>query len=455
MTDSLQDRMPPASIEAEQSLIGSLMIDKHAYYSVCDKVKPSDCYRETHSLVLSAIYALYRANEPVDIVAVQEKLRNAGKLDAAGGTDYLCALIDSVPSAANALFYAETVAEKSTRRKLISLAERLQVSARDTTKHLKDVLGTAQQGMIQIVQGGIKGEWVSYGDIMAQVLEQVEEAYERGTPNFGLPTGIHGLDKILCGLNAPDIIMLAALSSRGKSLLMQQIAESVADEGNPVAMFSLEMSKLQLGYRSLQSRSGLPGVALRNPKFGTEGWERVTAAAGELANAPIYVNDASGLHYMDIQAQARRMVMEKGVKLIVLDYLQLIRSDKGESRSREVGVVMEAVKSTAKDLNIPFILLSQLNRNPEKDNNRKPRLSDLRDSGEIEQNADVVIFIHHDKDGSELIVAKNRQFACGSVPITWLKEKMRFADQSERSDDVDRRDSHSDGRTWRAPYADD
>jgi replicative DNA helicase len=338
-------------------------------------------------------------------------------LEQVGGTEYLEALIDSVPTASNALWYAQIVAEKAERRKLIELCHDLIGGAHDHDTSLDALQAKAQQGVIELGKSRSKGEWTTYGDMAHAAFERIEAAQLSEGHVCGIASGLANLDKITMGWADSKLYIIAARPKQGKSMIIQQFAEHAARAGNPVAIFSLEMEKEELGLRAMSGATGYSTDWLRTPRFGEDAWVRMVKAVDDL-RIPIYVNDASGLHYIDIMAQARRKVIENGVKLIIVDYLQLVKGDRGESRTREVGIIAQGLKDMAKDLKVPVIA--------------------LRDSGEIEQNADMVIFVYHnrDKDGaildSELLISLSRYCAEGTAKVVWRPEKMRFADAADQ-----------------------
>ncbi|MBP7561425.1 MAG: replicative DNA helicase [Armatimonadetes bacterium] len=442
MTDTLLDRVPPQSIEAEQSVLGSLLISREAHFALREVgLEPADFYREAHEILFATVCGMYDREETVDIITVQEALRGAGRLEQCGGIEYIMALIDSVPTAVHARYYGEIVRDKAVRRQWLDVAGRIIGAAHDGETDAAQISAIANDGDLAITKRlSIGGDWTPYSEIIPAVVGQIEEAYTSGEDLKGIPSGIPALDNLTCGWQDRDLILIAARPSNGKTALMLQLAEQSARAGYPVGIFSLEMDRGALGMRALQAETHMSGYALRQPRFGDEGWRNIMAATGRLTDLPVYIDDEPVVSYAHIFPKARRAVMEHGVRLLMCDYAQLVEGPRGESRNREVGMIVRAMRTTAKRLGVPFIALSQLSRRCEQEN-RKPRLSDLRDSGEIEQEINVCVFIHIPEkpaDGedcdAELILAKNRQLAQGVVPVRWVPRLMRFVPRTGQSE---------------------
>jgi len=432
--------VPPNALEAEQSTLGSLMIDREAYFAVKElDLVGADFYREAHQVIFEAIGSLYEAEQQVDILTLQDEMRRRKMLEKVGGPEYLMTLIDLVPSASNAGHYARIVRDAAVRRQWIDLASRIEAAAHDPETEIGQLCAMANDGELAISRRLTQGTWTPYKEIIGGVVHQIDEAYQSGGEVKGIPSGFDRLDSLTLGWQNKELVLIAGRPSKGKTALMLQLAETAATHGYPVGIFSLEMDKDSLGYRAVQAASGMSGYALRAPRFGTEGWEKVYYALGKLSELPIYIDDEPVVRHIDIFTKARRAVLEHGVKLLMLDYSQLAEGPKGESRTREVGMVLRAMRITAKRLDVPFIALSQLSRRCEEEGNRRPKLSDLRDSGEMEQEANVCIFIHFDgkegtptEDNAELILAKNRQGAKGNVRVRWMPHLMRFVPRTDR-----------------------
>jgi len=374
------DKIPPQNLEAEQSFLGSLLIDRQAFYTAVEEtgIRAGDFYRDAHARIYEALANLHSRNEPIDIITVQEELRGGGQLDGVGGTEYLMLLIDSVPTSAHASYYAGIIKDRAIRRQWIDQAQSLQSAAYDEGTELQAISLQAHEGDLRISERTVKGEWLPFSHLIPRVFSTVEAAYQTGTNIHGIPSGLPALDQITCGWNKGDLIIIAARPSMGKTALALQFAEHAAVCGVPTAIFSLEMQDQQLGLRALTAQSGLSGYALRNPNFDEERWAVLIAGARKLAELPVYINDQPSLDYTDIQVQSRRAVVQHGIGLFLLDFTQLAHGPKGESRNREMGIVADAMKATAKSLNVPFIALSQLSRRCEVEK-REPELHDLRD----------------------------------------------------------------------------
>lgn len=432
---ALVDKHPPANLEAEQSTVGSILLDREAYFAVKDVgVVTGDFYREAHQIIFAAAAGLYEQERCVDIVTMQEELRTSGKLELVGGLEYLTALLDSVPTATNAGYYAQIVKEKAVRRQWIDLTYRMNAAAHNEDLPVEQLSVMANDAELAIAGRTCAGDWTGYADIIPRVGNIITEADKAGAELTGISTGLPGLDTIIGGWKSKELAIIAARPSKGKTAIALQFAEHAATLGYPAAIFSLEMDEDELGFRAIGADTGLDSYALRKPRFGEEGWKRIMDSVGKLADLPVYINDEPVVRHTDIFPMSRRAVMEHGVKLVIFDYGQLADGHRGESRSREVGSIFHAMRITAKRLDVSFIGLSQLSRECERDN-RAPRMSDLRDSGEIEQEAQVCIFIHfQDDENADLIVAKNRKGRKGSVPVLWQPGVMRFVCRTDRAE---------------------
>lgn len=429
----LLDRVPPQNLEAEQSALGSLLIDKRAYYALQDAqvgLQGSDFYREAHQVIYEAVAGMYDREQQVDIITIQEELRASGKLEQVGGIEYLCTLIDLVPSASNAAYYGRIVRDKAVARQYIDLGMRIVAAGHNQEAGASAISELISRSESEISRRMTAGAWTRYSDIIASVVQRME------TPDalMGIQTGIAGLDKITMGLHRKTLIVIAARPGLGKTALGLQIAENAARSGVPVAIFSLEMDKDELGLRSVQAATGMSGYQIRH-RIPDDMWTSIYEQTGPVSDLPIYVDDEPTCRYSEIFPKARAAVQEHGVGLVIFDYAQLGDGPKGESRNREIGEVVRAMRNAAKRLDVPWIVLSQLSRRCEEEGNRRPRKSDLRDSGEIENEMNVCMFLHRpDKENPnhvQIIVDKNRQLATGVVEAIWLPEIMRFADRED------------------------
>jgi replicative DNA helicase len=450
-----QLRIPPHSLEAESSVIGGLLLDNTAWDKIGDVLIDADFYRYEHRLVFSSVSTLINANRAADVITVFEHLQTQGKADEIGGLAYLNSLAQYVPSSANIRRYAEIVRERSILRKLISVSDEIATSAMSTKgKPVPLILDEAEQKIFNIGEEGarMRQGFQSMGNLVVQLLDRVEEMSQNPNDITGVPTGFHDLDRMTSGMQPGDLIVLAARPSMGKTAFAMNIAEHVAIDGNkPVAVFSLEMSSQQLVQRLLCSRARVNGQKIREGFFGKHEMTSISVTAGVLSKAKIFVDDTPGLSILELRAKARRLRNREKIELIVIDYLQLLRSNSKrgqDNRQIEIQEISYGIKALAKELKIPVIVLAQLNRNPEQrtgDGKGRPRLSDLRESGTIEQDADVVGLLVREKYYAEddeskkeaagkatLIIAKQRNGPTGDINLTFLEEYTRF---EERADD--------------------
>ncbi|NML28572.1 replicative DNA helicase [Zoogloea dura] len=436
-------RLPPHSIEAEQSLLGGLLIDNTVWERVGDVVNEADFYRDDHRRIFRQIARLIEMGKPADVVTVYEALEKNGEAEHVGGLSYLGEIANSTPSAANVRRYGEIIRERAILRKLVSVGDQIAASALTPSgKDAKTLLDEAEAKVFEIAEAGARtvSGFVPIQPILGQVVDRIQELYDRDSPAgiTGVPTGIADLDEKTSGLQPSDMIVLAARPGMGKTSLALNIAESVAVEaGLPVAVFSMEMPGTQLATRFLSSVGRIDQHKIRTGKLTDEEWQRLTYALGKLHEAPIFIDETPGLNPTDLRARCRRLHRQCGrLGLIVIDYLQLMTSMKeSDNRSAELSEISRSVKSLAKELHVPIIALSQLNRSLEQRPNKRPVASDLRESGAIEQDADIIMFIYRDeiynpdspdKGMAELIISKHRNGSTGTVRMTFLGEFTRF-----------------------------
>lgn len=436
-------RLPPHSIEAEQSLLGGLLIDNTVWERVGDVVNEADFYRDDHRRIFRQIARLIEMGKPADVVTVFEALEKNGEAEHVGGLSYLGEIANSTPSAANVRRYGEIIRERAILRKLVSVGDQIAASALTPSgKDAKTLLDEAEAKVFEIAEAGARtvSGFVPIQPILGQVVDRIQELYDRDSPAgiTGVPTGITDLDEKTSGLQPSDMIVLAARPGMGKTSLALNIAESVAVEaGLPVAVFSMEMPGTQLATRFLSSVGRIDQHKIRTGKLTDEEWQRLTYALGKLHEAPIFIDETPGLNPTDLRARCRRLHRQCGrLGLIVIDYLQLMTSMKeSDNRSAELSEISRSVKSLAKELHVPIIALSQLNRSLEQRPNKRPVASDLRESGAIEQDADIIMFIYRDeiynpdspdKGMAELIISKHRNGSTGTVRMTFLGEFTRF-----------------------------
>ena len=439
--DSL--RVPPHSIEAEQSVLGGLLLDNSAWDRIADFLTEDDFYRYDHRLIFQHIVKLINATRPADVITVFEALGTSGKADEVGGLTYLNALAQNTPSAANIRRYAEIVRDRSVLRRLITVADEIATQALNPQgKEVKQLLDEAESKIFAIAEEGARGAqgWLSIQPLLTQVVERIDELYNRDNQNdiTGVPTGFIDLDRMTSGLQAGDLVIVAGRPSMGKTAFSLNIGENVAiDSGLPVAVFSMEMGGAQLAMRMLGSVGRLDQSRLRIGKLNDEDWPRLTHAIQKMNDAQLYIDETPGLNPIELRARARRLSRQCGkLGLIIIDYLQLMSgSSPGENRATEISEISRNLKGLAKELGCPVIALSQLNRSLEQRPNKRPVMSDLRESGAIEQDADVILFIYRDqvynpdspdKGTAEIIIGKQRNGPIGTVRLTFLGEYTKF-----------------------------
>jgi replicative DNA helicase len=439
--DSL--RVPPHSIEAEQSVLGGLLLDNSAWDRIADFLTEDDFYRYDHRIIFQHIVKLINATRPADVITVFEALGTTGKADEVGGLTYLNALAQNTPSAANIRRYAEIVRDRSVLRRLITVADEIATQALNPQgKEVKQLLDEAESKIFAIAEEGARGAqgWLSIQPLLTQVVERIDELYNRDNQNdiTGVPTGFIDLDRMTSGLQAGDLVIVAGRPSMGKTAFSLNIGENVAiDSGLPVAVFSMEMGGAQLAMRMLGSVGRLDQSRLRIGKLNDEDWPRLTHAIQKMNDAQLYIDETPGLNPIELRARARRLSRQCGkLGLIIIDYLQLMSgSSPGENRATEISEISRNLKGLAKELGCPVIALSQLNRSLEQRPNKRPVMSDLRESGAIEQDADVILFIYRDqvynpdspdKGTAEIIIGKQRNGPIGTVRLTFLGEYTKF-----------------------------
>jgi len=435
-------RVPPHSIEAEQSVLGGLLLDNSAWDRISDLLGEEDFYRFDHRLIWHHISRLIGLSRPADVVTVYESLSSAGKADEAGGLAYLNALAHNTPSAANIRRYAEIVRERSMLRKLVSIADEISSAAFNPQgKEARQLLDEAESKVFQIAQEGARGSqgFQDIAPLLAQVVERIDELYHREGDSdvTGVPTGFTDLDRMTSGLQPGDLIIVAGRPSMGKTALSMNIGEYVAiSQGLPVAVFSMEMGAVQLAMRMVGSVGMLDQHRMRTGKLTADDWPRLTHAVQQVQQAQIYIDESPALNAMEVRARARRLARQCGqLGLVIIDYLQLMSGTGSENRATEISEISRSLKSLAKELNCPLIALSQLNRSLEQRPNKRPVMSDLRESGAIEQDADLILFIYRDevynpdspdKGTAEIIIGKQRNGPIGSVRLTFQGSSTRF-----------------------------
>jgi replicative DNA helicase len=437
--DTSLHRVPPQNLEAEQSVIGGILLDNQALNSVLEVLHVEDFYSEAHRKIFAAIIELYDRNEPSDLITLSNILKSKNQLDQAGGASYLSSLADNVPSAANIDHYAKIVKEKSILRSLIGTATDILSKSYNPGTDIDTVLDEAESAIFDISENKIRPAFSSFKDIIKESVKTIEKLYERKELVTGVPTGFEKIDDITSGLQKSDLVIIAGRPSMGKTAFALNIAQYAALEANiAVAIFSLEMSKEQLALRMLSSESKVDSQRIRRGFLGEADWPRLISAAGRLSEAQIFIDDSSAITALEMKAKARRLKSTVDLGLIILDYLQLMRSGGyRESREQETSEISRSLKALAKELNVPVIALSQLNRKLEDRTNKRPQMADLRDSGAIEQDADLIAFIYRDevyekseenpeKGIAEIIIGKQRNGPTGMVKLAFQEKYARF-----------------------------
>ncbi len=437
-------KLPPHSVEAEQSVLGGILLDTSAWDKVTDLLNETDFYRSEHRLIWHHIGRLSEQARPVDVITLAESLESNGELDKAGGLSYLGSLAQNVPSAANIRRYAEIVRERAIMRKLVEVGSDIASSAYNPSgRDAGQLLDEAESKVMQIAEQGDRGKqgFIAIPPLLTQVVERIETLYGREDASevTGVSTGFTDLDSKTSGLQPGDLIIVAGRPSMGKTAFSINIAETVALEGKPVAIFSMEMGGAQLAMRMIGSVGRLNQHTLRTGRLEDEDWSRMTHALGLLNDAPIFIDETPGLNALELRSRARRLHRQNnGLGLVVIDYIQLMSSPAGkgsENRATEISEISRSLKSLAKELQVPVIALSQLNRSLEQRPNKRPVMSDLRESGAIEQDADLILFIYRDevynpdtpdKGKAEIIIGKQRNGPIGAVNLTFRGEFTRF-----------------------------
>ncbi len=439
------ERVPPQNIEAEMAVLGSTLIEEEAIPIAIEILSKSYFYKEAHNKIFTAVLDLYQDNKAVDLITLTELLKKRGELEEVGGPSYLASLVNTVPTAANIEYYAKIVKEKYLLRSLINVATSIVSESYESKEEADHLLDKAEKMVFDIASRRVEGGFVELKEIVKKGVEVIDTLYQKKTYITGIPTGLGELDKLTAGLQDSDLIIMAGRPSMGKSSLTTCIAEYAGiTEGKAVAIFSMEMSKEQLGQRMLCSHARVDLSKVRSGFLSQSDWPHITFAAGKLSEAKIFIDDTSMLTPLELRAKARRMKSRYGISLIVIDYLQLMSgTGRFDSRQQEISEISRNLKALARELNIPVIAVSQLSRAPEKREGNRPVLSDLRESGALEQDADVVMFLFREeyykqteenKGKTEIIVAKQRNGPTGIVKLTFIKEYTRFESLSTREE---------------------
>jgi replicative DNA helicase len=449
MSDLFADRTPPQNIEAEQAVLGAILLEQEALTVASEIIIPEDFYRSAHQKIFETMLSLSDKGEPVDLVTVMSELSDINLLEDIGGVTYLNDLATAVPTAANVEYYARIIEEKSILRRLIRTATNIATDGYAREDEVDALLNEAEKKILEVSQKKNTSAFQNIKDVLVQAYDKIEQLHHRKGDTTGIPTGFTELDRMTAGFQRNDLIIVAARPSVGKTAFALNIAQNVAvktDEN--VAIFSLEMGADQLVMRMLCAEGNINAQNLRTGSLTPEEWGKLTMAMGSLSNAGIYIDDTPGVRINDIRAKCRRLKQETGLGMILIDYLQLIQGSgkSGENRQQEVSEISRSLKSLARELEVPVIALSQLSRGVEQRQDKRPMMSDIRESGSIEQDADIVAFLYredyYDKETEnkniiEIIIAKQRNGPVGTAQLAFVKEFNKFVNLERRFDDSD------------------
>ena len=433
-------RIPPHSVESEQSILGSILLDKDAIITVTETIKPDDFYKEAHKIIYECMITLSNKGEPIDLITLTEELRKQGHLNDIGGISYITSLSTIVPTTSNVKYYADIVKEKSVLRKLIKASNEIINLGYSGATKIEDVLEQAEKSIFDISQEKTSDDFKSINLVLMDAYDMIEKLYTNKSDVTGITTGFKDLNKKINGLQRTDLILIAARPAMGKTAFSLNLVQNAALKGDAsVAVFSLEMSKEQLVQRMLSSQSSVELKKIKTGTLNDNDWPRIIDAMAVLSDAKIHIDDTPGIKISELRSKCRKLKIEKGLDLVLIDYLQLMEGEgNNESRQQEISKISRSLKILAKELNCPVVALSQLSRAPEQRADHRPMLSDLRESGAIEQDADIVMFLYRDeyyhadsesKNIGEVIIAKNRHGETGSVELVWLGEVQRFGDK--------------------------
>lgn len=441
----MENRIPPQNLEAEQAVLGAILLDGDALVTAMERINSDDFYRTAHQLIFEAMIEIAEANEPVDLVTLTARLQDKQQLEDVGGLSYLSELANAVPTAANIDYYAQIVEEKSMLRRLIRAATQIVSNGYTGGEEVGQLLSDAEQRIQEISQRRSGGGFVAIRDVLMEVFDKVEFLYTNKGSSTGIKSGFHDLDKMTSGFQRSDLIIVAARPSVGKTAFSLNIAQNVGvREKETVAIFSLEMGAAQLVQRMICAEANVDAGRIRTGFLEPDDWEKLTMAIGSLSEANIYIDDSPSVTVADIRAKCRRLQKEKGLGMILIDYLQLIQGrGRGDNRQQEVSEISRTLKQIARELNVPVIALSQLSRGVEQRQDKRPMMSDLRESGSIEQDADIVAFLYRDdyynqdtekKNIIEIIIAKQRNGPVGTVELAFLKNYNKFVSLSHQQE---------------------
>ncbi|MBM7601384.1 replicative DNA helicase [Virgibacillus halotolerans] len=449
MSETWNDRTPPHNIEAEQSVIGAIFLEPAAFSTASEVLVPEDFYRAGHQRIFAAMMKLADKGEPIDVVTVTTHLKNAKQIDEVGGVSYLSEIAGSVPTAANIEYYSKIVEEKALLRRLIRTATDIVSSGFEKEDEVEDVLNDAEKNILEVSGRQNSGAFKAIKDVLIDVYDNIEQLHHAEADVTGIPSGFRDLDRLTSGFQRNDLIIIAARPSVGKTAFALNVAQSVAvNTDEKVAIFSLEMGADQLVSRMLCAEGNIDAQRLRNGQLQADDWGKLTMAMGSLSNAGIFIDDSPGIRVSEIRSKCRRLKQEHGLGMILIDYLQLIQGsvNSKENRQQEVSEISRSLKGLARELNVPLIALSQLSRGVESRQDKRPMMSDLRESGSIEQDADIVGFLYRDdyydtesekQNIIEIIISKQRNGPVGNVELAFVKEYNKFVDLDHRYSDSD------------------
>jgi replicative DNA helicase len=454
MSEIQSHRLPPQNLEAEMSVLGGVLLENEALNKAVEYLTPDDFYRESHRKIFNALIFMSEKNEPADLVTLTATLKDRSELDEVGGSSYIATLVDYVPTAANISYYCKLVKEKSVARKLIEVSTDIATSGYEGGD-MEIILDQAEKSIFEIAENRTTPSYYPVRDILKDTFKIIEQLYDRKELVTGVPTGFTDLDKMTAGMQKSDLIIIAGRPSMGKTAFALNLIEHAATNAdNPVSsvIFSLEMSKEQMVQRMLCSLAKVDAGRMRTGHLAESDWPKLTMAAGTLNEAQLFVDDTPAISVLELRSKCRRLKAEHGLGLIIIDYLQLMRGSNTENRQQEISEISRSLKALAKELSVPVVALSQLNRSLESRTDKRPMMSDLRESGAIEQDADVIMFVYrdavycedcksrertcekgHDKD-AEIIIGKQRNGPIGTVHLTFRGEFTRFENQAQRDD---------------------
>jgi replicative DNA helicase len=441
-TDVNLDRLPPQNIEAEQSILGAILISNDALPKALEILDPEDFYKQAHRKIFNVMVELFEKSEPIDMITLTDDLKRRDEMEAVGGISYLSSLVNMIPTAANVKYHSKIVREKALLRGLLRSATEIAGRVYEDNLDAEELVDYAERSIFDISDKRIKASFVTLKEVIKDSFEMIERLYDKKETVSGIPSGFRDLDDLTTGFQKGDLIVVGGRPSMGKTAFSLNVAQHVGLElKEPVAIFSLEMAKEQLAFRMLCSEAMVDSSSIRKGFIKKEDWHKLTSAASNLTGAPIFIDDSSGINALELRAKARRLKMEHGLSLVIVDYLQLMRGRASfERREQEISDISRSLKALAKELSVPVIAVSQLNRSVEQRRPPTPILADLRESGAIEQDADVILFLYRDeiynkeanKGQAEVIIAKQRNGPTGTVNLSFISNCTRFLNRADR-----------------------